>query len=356
LPEFTFESPATIRTIERAAFEHCSGLESFIIPFSVSTLGEFAFSGCSSLSYVAFGEPSHLGNIPEGLFLGCDLLDTLELPDSVTEINGVAFHSSDVSSITGANCLISCSLLIRLGKIVRCFDSPPKIIISFTPREIGEHAFSSVESLSDFSLWEGLVHIGMVAFQCCGGLKTLTFPASLEVIGEAAFCDCSCLLPLKLATGSHLQCIHKRAFENAPLETVILLATVREIDPSAFSAKIWPLVQYDGTPPLFMNSDFLYSADWHILLNPFSESAAIIVPSSVETIGDRCFEVCAGIATIAFEASSKLKRIGECAFAESQLTSITIPASTEEIDGAVFIDCPKLKIRIALGSGKIERY
>jgi hypothetical protein len=48
--------------------------------------------------------------------------------------------------------------------------------------------------------------------------------------------------------------------------------------------------------------------------------------------------------------SSKLKRIGERAFAQSGLASITIPASTEEIDGTASVGCPYVAIRIGPGS------
>jgi hypothetical protein len=47
-----------------------------------------------------------------------------------------------------------------------------------------------------------------------------------------------------------------------------------------------------------------------------------------------------------FENPAKLKRIGEYAFAGSPLTSITIPASAEKIDGSAFVGCPSLVIRV----------
>jgi hypothetical protein len=53
---------------------------------------------------------------------------------------------------------------------------------------------------------------------------------------------------------------------------------------------------------------------------------------------------------IEFEGSSRLKRIGERAFAGCELQSITIPASTEEITGSAFVDCPLIEIQVAPGS------
>jgi collagenase-like PrtC family protease len=82
----------------------------------------------------------------------------------------------------------------------------------------------------------------------------------------------------------------------------------------------------------------------------WSHPAALIVPSSVEIICDQFCENCQGVTTITFEDDYKLKRIGERTFLGSQLTSITITASTEEMDGSAFVGCPLLSILIAPGN------
>jgi hypothetical protein len=72
------------------------------------------------------------------------------------------------------------------------------------------------------------------------------------------------------------------------------------------------------------------------------------VPESVEIIGAHCFESCSHIKTITLERSSRLKRIGERTFAGCNLlNSITIPASTEEIDGSAFVNCHLIEIRVS---------
>jgi hypothetical protein len=96
--------------------------------------------------------------------------------------------------------------------------------------------------------------------------------------------------------------------------------------------------------------DFLCSADSRILLKVHEPPTAVIVSSSVETLRDRCFEGCSKMTAITFEDCAKLRRIGERAFASCPLQSITIPASTEEIDGSAFVQCPLQMITVAPGN------
>jgi hypothetical protein len=70
-----------------------------------------------------------------------------------------------------------------------------------------------------------------------------------------------------------------------------------------------------------------------------STLSAITVPSSVEILGDRCFENCSDLQTVTFEEGSKLTTIGERTFTLSGIHSITIPAATNEIDGSAFVGC-----------------
>jgi hypothetical protein len=76
------------------------------------------------------------------------------------------------------------------------------------------------------------------------------------------------------------------------------------------------------------------------------------VPSSVETIGDRCFEKCSRMTSITFEDASRLTRIAKRHFAGSRLTLITIRASIQEIDGSTFVGGLLEIIRFALGNQK----
>jgi hypothetical protein len=56
--------------------------------------------------------------------------------------------------------------------------------------------------------------------------------------------------------------------------------------------------------------------------------------------------------TITFEDALRLMKIGKRVFANSRLSSITIPASTQKTDGSAFVGCPLKTIRVAPGNQK----
>jgi hypothetical protein len=396
LMEVAFEPPSSIHTIKCAAFSHCPLLTDFTFPSSVSTLGSSVFCGCSGLSSVLFETPSHLTSIPAQLFRACDRLKAVTLPSSVTTIHRLAFGDAVSISISGAHCAMGQFLFVRLGTVLRCLGEPANLRIPAAVLVIGESAFSHAYSIRELSFEEGVMRIGASAFSHCKSLSRAAFPASLEVIEKEAF-SCTSLRVVTFAAGSKLGTIGEEAFMYAPLQEMVLPAGIAEIDPSAFTQPVWEMVTWTGPPLAIVRSDFLCSPDSKTLLRALAEDDPLVipayvevigrrafalslcteirfengtmlreigegaffkleelksvsVPSSVETIGDGSFEDSSQLKTITFDDSSRLKRIGEHAFSNCALTSIIIPASTEEIDGSAFVGCPIREIRIAGGS------
>jgi hypothetical protein len=313
----------------------------------------------------------------------------------VVKIAGSAFVKTGITSLTARGFTTTGSLFTHFQRVVRCLEKPTSVVIPSTVREIGEKAFECVSSLVDLSFEEGVERIKSWAFALCPALKSVAFPVSLMVIDESAFDGCG-LRQVTFAGDSKLQCIRKWAFRRCTLERVLLPANVTEIDPAAFSAEVWKILKFEGSPHVLVNEDFLCSPDSVTLLkcvsrnmqievpahiemlgkNAFhncfldtvifasgsrlreigeeaffySKLNAITVPSSVEILGDRCFEHCPHLAKVAFVEISNLKTIGQRAFAFSRIRSFTIPASTNEIDGSAFVGCPLEEIDIDPGN------
>jgi hypothetical protein len=68
----------------------------------------------------------------------------------------------------------------------------------------------------------------------------------------------------------------------------------------------------------------------------------IIIPASIEFLGERCFAKCKSLSSITFESGSRLSRIEAGAFYRTGLIEIIIPASVEFLGERCFSDCRSL--------------
>lgn len=80
------------------SFFSCKSITKIIIPSSMTSIGEYAFSYCTSLTQVSFVTPSNVTKIGDNAFYGCSSLTQISFPSSVAEIGENVFRSC--SSLT----------------------------------------------------------------------------------------------------------------------------------------------------------------------------------------------------------------------------------------------------------------
>ena len=83
--------PSSVTSIGDSAFYGCDSLSKIVIPSSVTSIGDWAFSGCDSLSEIVI--PSSVTTIGHHAFYGCRSLSEIVIPFCVTSIGDSAFYN-----------------------------------------------------------------------------------------------------------------------------------------------------------------------------------------------------------------------------------------------------------------------
>ena len=102
--------------IETAINTLIAGCKTTVIPNTVTSIGKYAFSGCSSLTSVTI--PNSITAIVDGAFSGCGSLTSLTIPNSVTSIGYYVFEVC--SSLTSVTSLAQTPPFMRDNAFTNC--------------------------------------------------------------------------------------------------------------------------------------------------------------------------------------------------------------------------------------------
>ena len=197
----------SVTSIGDWAFYGCSSLTAITIPESVKSIGRFAFSRCSSLTSITISEGVQI--LGDYAFSYCSALTSVTIPSSITGIGASVFSSS-----TGGELIVNCNIPSASSDSQGAFSGSnfSKVIIGDGVTSIGDYAFYDCSSLTSLTLPESVTSIGDGAFCNCSGLTgDLLLPESLVSIGELAFYGCIGYNG-KLVIGSNVREIKDIAF------------------------------------------------------------------------------------------------------------------------------------------------
>ena len=321
--------PDSVETIEFEAFYQCDKLENIKLSENLTIVGYGVFGDCISIgkieiprtlkgfntswgsstntSYGVFGGCSNLKTVKfeEGstvvcaaLFMGCDGIEKIELPNTITEIGDSSFRNcKNLVKITMNN-----GIDILEDFVFKGCSSLTTIDIPNTVKAIGSSSFQGCTSLTEVHLSDILKEIPASTFSGCKKLTTINFPSTLTTIGNSAFSGCESLPEAILPSG--VEKIESNAFKNCKaMKKAVVPDTVSSIGSSAFYGCEALTDITLGSKLKKIESQTFYGC---------TVLPSIVLPYNVTTIGDSAFVNC------------------------TKLTQITVPRNTTSIASNAF--------------------
>lgn len=412
-----FDIPDTVTFIDGSAFSY-TALKSISIPASVSftSSGYYScdsqFYGCNKLTTVIFENNSQITKFPNYLFNGCESLEEIIIPNSVTSIGYRAFSycknlkfveiPSSVINVD-SNVFYGCGLGLVIhykgNSIPSSWNSAWNYSCSYTYTDSYDHSQShNYTPICSTNNYIGKTTTGFYWFQYGGGEieiiaysghnANVVIPETIngnpvKFIREYAFCSntnmVSVTLPSTLsdacnAIGNYafIYCNNLKEVINKSALTITVGSTnngyvgyyamlvhngesaVSEIDGYVFfkGDNTVYLMKYIGTDTeLVLPTDYR-GTTYEIYKSVFQNNTnikSVIITNAVTEIGSSAFSGCSKLQSIIIPEG--VTSISDYAFEKcSSLTSIDIPNSVKNIGPRAFYNCTSIT-SVSIGNG-----
>ena len=299
--------------------EHVTKL---VIPEGVTSIGSYAFAGCSGLTEVAF--PNSVTNIGNSSFMDCSGLMELALPSSVVKIGTWAFRGcsglTEVEiphgvKVIGGGVFLDCSSLtkITVDPGNENYVSQKGLLLTKDGKTLKEGVNGTVVIPSS------VTRIDYAAFSGRGGLTQVTIPNGIREIGWFAFSGCD------------------------SLTKVVIPSSVVNIEPRAFvSSGLTSIAVEEGNEFYSSRNGMLLSKDGTTLIQ--GVNGEVEFPPCVRMIGEMAFMRCSGLTRLVIPDS--VTNIASKAFAYYRgLTDAWLPRHLEgKFSANVFEDCGNMTL------------
>ena len=316
--------PNSVTSIESGAFRDCSGLTSITIPNSVTSIGYYVFNNCSGLTSIVVEAgntvydsrdncnaiietasntlirgckttvfPNNVTSIGRYAFTGCSGLTSVTIPSSVTFIENSAFsYCNDLTSIvveagnTEYDSRDNCNAIIRTASNYLVAGCKTTVIPDGVTR-IANDAFAGHRGLTSIEIPNSVTTILGSAFHMCSGLISVTIPNSVTYIGGNAFYNCSSLTSVIIPNS--VTSLDNTFNGCSGLTSVTIPNSVTSIGDYTFAGcRSLPSVEIPNS----------VTSIGKLAFQECKGLTSITIPNSVTSIGDRAFGSCSGLTSV----------------------------------------------------------
>jgi len=304
-----------------------SGIKEVLLPKSLKTIGESAFSGCEFLTEI---------NIPEGIkciteecFEYCSRLQSVTLPAGLEEIESQAFYCCGTES--GLTFSINLPSSIKnIGEQAFYGSHLREINMPSSLKTLGKESFRQT-LLKEVALPNSVTEVGEGAFYDCHNLENIVFSSMLTALPKDVCSYCDHLVKVTIPEG--IQNIGWGAFQHCErLNSIVLPESIVELDGFTFGCSGLQKINFPSKLKELPAGMFSHCGNL----------TDIAIPSSVEKIGRLLFEYCNGLKSV--DLPKTISSVESDTFRGcTSLTSVIIPEGVRYIGNSCFADCDMLK-------------
>ncbi|MBO5882901.1 MAG: leucine-rich repeat domain-containing protein [Clostridia bacterium] len=263
------------------AFAYKDVLVRVILPESIISISNNAFTNCENLTYISI--PSNTTRIGNGVFASCNKL--LQKENGVYYVDKWAVDCDEIAT----------SVTLRSNTV-----------------GIANSAFYNCNSLTDVILPEGVLSICSGAFYNCAKLENINIPDSVIYIDSAVFSGCNALIESE----NGVNYVDRWVVGcNMTVDTVTLRKNTVGISTSALSGASITQINIPEGVKIIDRGAF----------NGCYNMVGVIIPKTVKTIGMGAFNNCDNLSTVYYTGSN------------SQWESIQIDSTNDSLTSASMV-------------------
>ncbi|MCL2511666.1 MAG: leucine-rich repeat domain-containing protein, partial [Bacteroidales bacterium] len=328
-----------------------SSVTSVVIEAGVTTVGNYAFNNCSSLTNVTIQDGTGtlaFGSSSPYAFSACPL-EMLYLGRNIsyggTTTSSPFYGKTSLRTVTvgnnvntlGNNIFVGCTVLSSVN-------------ISGSLSSIGNNAFQNCIALTDEvvnDIMTKITSISSSTFSGCTKLNSIVIPVSITSINSAAFNNCG-LTAVTIQDGTTALAFgsYNDQFSGCPIETLYLGRNI----------------SYGGTSTSspFYGKTSLRTVTVGNNVNTLGNNifvgctvlSSVNIPGSLSSIGNNAFQNCIALTDEVVNAiMTKITSISSSTFGGcTKLNSIVIPASLTTINSSAFSNCGLTAVTIQDGT------